>query len=155
MEASLTINGYVGGAVDFSHTPQTGTARATFRLACTPRILRQGNWTDDHTTWLTVTCWRQLAEHVAASLNKGDPVMVTGRLRTQIWDDDGGHHQRMVLEATQVGHDLSRGISNFRRVQRSESDERGDDEALAAAEDLPDSDVTAGLDDQISEAVAV
>ncbi|HEY9289696.1 MAG TPA: single-stranded DNA-binding protein [Microlunatus sp.] len=132
MDATLTMNGNVGSAVDFGRTPQTGAARATFRLACTPRIFRQGAWTDDYTTWITVTCWRQLAEHVASSLNKGDPVIVTGRLRTQVWDDDGGHHQRMVLEATQVGHDLSRGVSNFRRAPRAEpeQDDQVEDDAV-------------------------
>ena len=136
MDATLTMNGNVGSAVDFGRTPQTGTARATFRLASTPRLLRQGNWTDDHTTWITVLCWRHLAEHVASSLNKGDPVFVTGRLRTQVWDDDGGHHQRMVLQATQIGHDLNRGVSNFRRTPRPEAEQ--DDQVADEAVEQPD-----------------
>ncbi|QDP95844.1 single-stranded DNA-binding protein [Microlunatus elymi] len=143
MDATLTINGNVGSAVDFGRTPQTGVARATFRLACTPRIYRNGNWVDDYTTWITVTCWRQLAEHVASSLNKGDPVIVTGRLRTQVWDDDGGHHQRMVLEATQVGHDLTRGVSTFSRAPRAESDSESapDDDAAIEQPDGSDAEL--------------
>jgi single-strand DNA-binding protein len=120
MEAFLTVSGYVGGEVEVRRTQQTNTARATFRLGCTPRVHRQGNWTDDPTTWLTVVCWRSLAEHVAASLAKGDPVVVVGRVRTQAWTDDDGNHERMVIEASTVGHDLTRGTSSFQKAPRAE-----------------------------------
>lgn len=117
MEAQLSMTGWIGGEVDFRHTQTTGTSRATFRLACTPRVRRQGSWTDDPTTWLTVTCWRALAEHVASSLGKGEPVLVIGRLRTQEWqDEEGGKHERLVLDATSVGHDLAKGTAAFRRA---------------------------------------
>src|SRR3954447_5971190 len=118
MEAFLTVSGHVGGEVELRRTQQTNTARATFRLACTPRVQRQGNWTDDPTTWLTVVCWRSLAEHVAASIAKGDPVVVVGRVRTQAWTDDDGSHERMIIEASTVGHDLTRGTSAFHKTQR-------------------------------------
>jgi single-strand DNA-binding protein len=144
MEAYLTVSGHIGGEVEFRRTQQTNTARATFRLACTPRVHRQGNWTDDPTTWLTVVCWRSLAEHVADSLAKGDPVVVVGRVRTQAWTDDG-QHERMVVEATTVGHDLSRGTSAFRRAQRA--DAQPVDAQPADAQDAvhePDGDPEAG-----------
>jgi len=133
MEGNLTITGNVGSDVDYTVTAQTGTPRATFRLASTPRFLKQGQWTDDPTTWLTVTCWRHLAEHVSRSLHKGDPVIVVGRVRTQAWTDSNGSHQRMVLEATTVGHDLTRGSSRFEKMQRNEP-EATDHEAHDAYE---------------------
>lgn len=124
MEAYLTITGHVGGEVEFRRTDRTQTSKATFRLACTPRVRRQGGWTDDPTTWLTVICWRSLADHAASSLGKGDPVVVVGRVRTQTWtDDDGLEQSRTVIEATTVGHDLTRGTSAFRRAQRAEAQE--------------------------------
>jgi single-strand DNA-binding protein len=138
MEAYLTVSGHVGGEVELRRTQQTNTARATFRLACTPRVHRQGNWTDDPTTWLTVICWRSLGEHVADSLAKGDPVVVVGRVRTQAWTDDDGQHERMVVEATTVGHDLSRGTAAFRRVQRV--DAQPADAHAAGGEPDPDAD---------------
>lgn len=121
MEAQLTVTGHVGGDVELRRTQQTNTPRTSFRLACTPRVYRQGSWSDDPTTWLTVVCWRSLAEHVAASLSKGDPVVVVGRVRTQTWTDDDGDHERMVVEATTVGHDLSRGVATFHRIQRADA----------------------------------
>lgn len=122
MEAQVSMTGWVGSEVDFGHTQATGTSRASFRLACTPRVRRQGVWTDDPTTWLTVTCWRTLAEHVAASLGKGEPVLVLGRLRTQAWEDDQGiRHERLVLDAGSVGHDLVKGTAAFRRASRQQA----------------------------------
>lgn len=129
MEAYLTISGYVGGDVEFRRTERTSTPRATFRLACTPRVRRLGAWTDDPTTWLTVTCWRALAEHVAESFHRGDAVTVVGRVRTQVWTDAEGEQQtRTVVEATTAGHDLTRGVASFRRAARSEPQETDDRE---------------------------
>jgi len=76
---------------------------------------------DGNTTWIEVSCFRLLAEHVAASVHKGDPVVVVGRLRTSVWEKDGQSHERLVLEADMVGHDLNRGTSAFRRRPRLSS----------------------------------
>lgn len=133
MDARVTINGNVGGPVEFL-TTQTGKSRAVFRLACTPRFQRQGSWTDDQTIWLRITCWRGLAANVAESVNKGDPVIVSGKLRNSVWDDDDGHHQRLELDADSVGHDLTRGVSTFRKVVRSDGSEDIDGEDRTASE---------------------
>lgn len=123
MEAHLTISGYVGSAVEFRPT-RNNTPRATFRIGCTPRVQKQGGWTDGPTIWITVVCWRSLAEHALASINKGDPVVVQGKLRNQTWSDDNREtHERLVVDATSVGHDLARGTSSFQRVQRSDPPE--------------------------------
>ncbi|QGN31596.1 single-stranded DNA-binding protein [Microlunatus sp. Gsoil 973] len=143
MEALVTITGYVGTAVE-SRPTQRNTARASFRLACTPRAKQGGNWGDDNTVWMTVICWRTLAEHALASVNKGDPVVVSGKLRNQVWPDaDGVVQERLVIEATSVGHDLTRGTSSFRRLQRVDSfddldRETGEMIAKLEAEDLAD-----------------
>lgn len=145
MEAQLNMTGWVGSEVEFRHTQPTGTSRATFRLACTPRVRRQGRWTDDPTTWLTVTCWRSLAEHVASSLGKGEPVLVIGRLRTQAWDDDqDAKHERLVLDAISLGHDLSKGTAAFRRGQRNTP--RIEDRPQSGTDDTDNTDPTAAQD---------
>lgn len=115
MDAYVHLTGNVGGDVAFT---KNSVAVASFRLACTPRIRKDGGWTDGATTWLTVTCFRGLADNVASSLQRGDPVLVTGRLRTNVWTKDGVQHERLVLEATSVGHDLTWGTSAFRRTPR-------------------------------------
>jgi single-strand DNA-binding protein len=110
-------------------TTAGGHLRATFRLAATPRRYDQaaGRFVDRDTTWVTVVCWRQLAENVAASLHRGDPVVVVGKLRMREWEEGGVKHTLVEIEAGAVGHDLTRGTSSFSRVRRlspAESDER-------------------------------
>lgn len=118
MEALVTISGHVGSDVDFRLIKEI-YPRANFRLACTPRSWRNGDWVSDETTWLSVTCGRVLAEHVRVALSKGDPVVVVGRLRTSRWRDEAGvTRERISIEATTVGHDLSRGTSTFHKVTR-------------------------------------
>jgi single-strand DNA-binding protein len=117
VEAYVHMTGYVGGDVEFRNNT---LPTASFRLACTPRLRRGGDWTDGETTWLTITCFRSLAEHAASSVRKGDPVIVIGRLRTQVWSRDGVQQERTVLEALTIGHDLTRGTSAFNRSERAQ-----------------------------------
>ena len=119
MEMAVTMTGNVGSEVDHRVT-RTGLTTASFRMACTPRVYKDGEWHDQATTWIGVECFRGLADNVASSLGKGEPVVVQGRLRTRSWTDtNGALHERLVIEATAVGHDLNRGTSAFRRVQRT------------------------------------
>jgi single-strand DNA-binding protein len=134
MEAQVHIAGYAGTEVE---SRGSGTV-SVFRLACTPRIRTKSGWADGNTTWIEVACFRALAQHVAQSVRKGDPVVVVGKLRTNVWEKDGQAHERLVLEADMVGHDLNRGTSAFRRPPRPaatesrEPDEPPDDEVEAA-----------------------
>jgi len=125
MEAQVHITGYAGTEVE---SRGNGTVSA-FRLACTPRIRTKSGWTDGNTTWIEVACFRTLAQHVAQSVHKGDPVLVVGKLRTNVWEKDGQTHERLVLEADMVGHDLNRGTSAFQRTPRlATADSRVPDE---------------------------
>ncbi len=125
MEAVVHITGYAGTEVE---TKANGTV-AKFPLASTPRVRTKGEWGDGNTTWIEVSCFRALAEHVASSIRKGDPVVVIGRLRTNAWEKDGQSHERLVLEAETIGHDLNRGTAAFRRKVRALAPEAGEVEA--------------------------
>lgn len=118
MESIISLSGNVGAEVDF-HSGE-GWSIARFRIACTPRVIKGGAWTDGETTWMSVKCTNRTAENVKASIGKGDPVVVVGRLRTQRWTDEAGQPQdRLVVEAISVGHDLTRGRSTFHKVERT------------------------------------
>lgn len=118
MDSYVTMTGNVGSEMEL-RTSKTGAVWVTFRLACTPRLKRAGEWTDDGTIWITVQCWRGLAENVSRSLVKGDPVVVTGKLRLDSWVSNTGElREQKVIEATSVGHDLSHGTATFRRRRR-------------------------------------
>lgn len=114
--ATVTVTGWVGG------TPKEisgdGVAFTSFRVSVAERRFdpRTQEWGDGPTEWFRVKAWRDLARNVAESVRKGDPVVVTGRLRTEEWQSEDGTHAGFVIEADAVGHDLSLGASSFRRV---------------------------------------
>lgn len=118
MDALVTMTGRVGTGVDLRST-KYGFPYAHFRMAHTPRVLREGEWVDGETTWISVRSYRALAENISFSLRKGDPVLVTGRLRTESWIDDSNNaRDGLVLEATSIGHDLSLGQTYYRKPER-------------------------------------
>jgi single-strand DNA-binding protein len=65
-----------------------------------------------------VICYRKLAENVGTCLRKGDPVVVRGRVSVREFEDKKGAQRTAVeVDATSVGHDLSRGVAQFQRVR--------------------------------------
>jgi single-strand DNA-binding protein len=137
----VTLHGWVGGDVTF-RTPKDISV-ASFRVACTPRVRREGKWEDGDTTWYSITAWRTLAENIRESVHRGEAVVVHGRLRTRTWTrEDGVEASSLEVEAILVGHDLSRGTSAFlKRQQRTTTDESDLDAEVAEM-------VAAGLSDE-------
>jgi single-strand DNA-binding protein len=122
MDATITVTGNVGSDIDLRVDSSNEWAYAAFRMASTPRMLRNGVWRDGETTWLNINCRnRSLSLNVHASIVKGDPVVVTGRLATWSWinKETGEVQDKLVLEAVSVGHDLCRGTSTFQRAERA------------------------------------
>ena len=84
-DSMITVRGWLGADVTLRRAGDVPVA--SFRLACTPRRFnrRTETWSDGLTQWYTVTAWRGLAENCAASLRRGDPVVVHGRLETRTY----------------------------------------------------------------------
>ncbi|MFJ4187334.1 single-stranded DNA-binding protein [Kitasatospora sp. NPDC089509] len=114
-ETHVTVLGNVVTEVSYGETA-SGVPMANFRLGCTERRYDQERacWVDGETQWLRVTAWRALAVNLIGSLAKGDPVVVTGRLRVREWTEEGVKRSRAEISARSVGHDLTRGTSAFR-----------------------------------------
>jgi single-strand DNA-binding protein len=75
---------------------------------------------DGESLYLSVSCWRRLAEN-AASLVKGDPVIVRGKLRTREWTTEQGERRSVVeLEANSIGPDLARCAVTVRKQRPAE-----------------------------------
>ena len=92
MDANVSFSGNLGTDVDY--VEGRGWCAARFRVAHTPRRLVDGTWVDGNTTWLTVRTSGRLARNCRDSLVKGDPVIVSGRLRTKVWrDTDDNEHE--------------------------------------------------------------
>jgi single-strand DNA-binding protein len=102
-------------------TLETGAVVTNFRLAINPRKYERSSasWVDGETMFVNVSCWRLLATNVSLSVNKGDPVIVLGRLRIRRWDTGERQGTTVEVEATNVGHDLSRGSAAFTRSRRN------------------------------------
>ena len=134
-EALVTFQGWVGNDVLHRETAQGNVAN--FRVGTTPRIRkRNGDWVDGSTSWFSVTCWRSLADHVRDSVRKGEPVLVHGRLRTDVWQrEDGQSSVTYVVEATYLGHDLTRGTAVFVKAARPDRVD-GEEETDQAMKEL-------------------
>jgi single-strand DNA-binding protein len=113
----VTLHGWVGSDVTYRNPNDVSVVN--FRVASTPRLKKGGEWMDGDTTWYSVTAWRHLAENIRDSVRKGDAVVVHGKLRTDLWErEDGQTTSSLRIEASLVGHDLTRGSSTFLRSQR-------------------------------------
>ena len=128
----------------------TGLSVTSFRFASTQRRYDKAEqkWVDGETNWYTVATFRQLATNVNASLEKGQRVIVSGRLRVRDWATDDKHGTNVEIDADAVGHDLSWGTTVFTRstataVAEADAAAEGDASTAAdeaSAEDGADSD---------------
>ena len=105
-DTHVTITGNLTDDPELKHTPN-GNLVANFRLAVTARVKDGDSWRDGDTSFFRVNVWRQLAEHVAESLTKGDRAIVQGQLRSRAWETPEGD-KRSVVEVTaeEVGPSL-------------------------------------------------
>lgn len=117
-EAQLSLTGYVATDPWFT-TIGDGISKLSMRVAWTPRHRDRvtGEWTDGNTSYLTVICWRKLADNAATCLRKGDPVVVKGRLEVRAYEKNGVPRTAVEVEASSIGHDLCRGVAKFQRVR--------------------------------------
>jgi single-strand DNA-binding protein len=118
-EASVSLTGFVATQPTI-RLVKTGVTNVSMRVAWTPRYFdRSSNeWVDGNTSYATVICWRKLATNAAVSLRRGDPVTVQGRLTVRDFEDKEGRPRTAVeIDATALGHDLSRGIATFQRLR--------------------------------------
>lgn len=149
-ETIIHMVGHAGTDIDYRRVP-SGVELSTFRLASTPRRWdrRSGTWLNGTTSWMSVQCWRSLAEHVRDSVRRGDPLIVVGKLRTEEWTKDGVRNSRFLLEAITVGHDLTRGVARFQkrpRVAEAPVDDSG--QALEALQQLDEAETVEYVDEE-------
>jgi len=118
-DAQVFLSGYVAREPKYRIT-SSGHAAVTLRVGYTPRRVdrESGEWMDGATSFVTVVCWRALAQNVATCLRKGEPVLVRGRLQVRPYEKDGQSRLAVEVEASSVGHDLARGVANFQRARR-------------------------------------
>jgi single-strand DNA-binding protein len=114
-----------------------GTAITSFRFAATERRYdkQDQKWVDGDTTWFTVSAFRGLADNVKASVNKGERLIVTGRLRIRDWETEDRKGTDVEIEADAIGHDLTWGTTQFVKNLRENVDtEKGSETISPVAE---------------------
>ena len=111
-----------------------GAAVANFRLAVTPRVREGDSWKDGETSFFRINVWRQQAENVAETLQKGARCIVVGRLRSRSWETPEGEKRSVVeVEADELGPSLKFATAKVERSNRSGSGGGGGDWAGSAA----------------------
>jgi single-strand DNA-binding protein len=99
----------------------SGQPVATFRVASTPRIRDNATneWKDGDSLFLSCNVWRQAAENVAESLQRGMRVIVTGRLRQRNYETKEGEKRTVYeVEVDDVGPSLRNASAKVNRASR-------------------------------------
>jgi single-strand DNA-binding protein len=107
----FTLTGNLTADPEVRFTP-SGAGVASFTIAHTERKLDKDSnqWVDGDTLFMRCSVWRKQAEHFADSAGKGDPVMVTGRLKQRSYETKEGEKRTVVeLEAETVALMVTRG----------------------------------------------
>ncbi|MGH3545358.1 MAG: single-stranded DNA-binding protein [Mycobacteriales bacterium] len=132
----------VGNLVDDPELRFTtsGAAVAKFRIASTPRTFdRQTNeWKDGESLFLTCNIWRQAAENVAESLQRGARVIVYGRLKQRSYETREGEKRTVFeVEVDEIGPSLRSATAKINKVSRSGGSFGGNGNGNSSTNDDP------------------
>jgi len=120
-ETTITVIGNLTDDPELRFTP-SGAAVARFRVASTPRYLdrQSGEWKDGEPLFLSCTAWRQAAENIAESLQRGTRVIVSGRLRQRSYETKEGEKRTVIeLEVDEIGPSLRYATAKVQKMSRS------------------------------------
>lgn len=136
-ETVITVVGNLTADPELRFTP-AGAAVANFTVASTPRTFDRssGEWRDGEALFLRCNIWRQAAENVAESLQRGMRVVVQGRLRQRSFETKEGEKRTVVeMEVDEIGPSLRFATAKVNRVSRSQGGGGGGFAAAAPADD--------------------
>ena len=119
-DTNITLVGNLTDDPELRFTP-SGAAVANFTVASTPRFLdKQTNeWKDGDPLFLACTVWRQAAENVAESLQRGMRVIVSGRLKQRSYETKEGEKRTVYeVEVDEIGPSMRYATAKVNKVQR-------------------------------------
>ena len=148
MSELITISGLVATTPRHLVT-QDGLPITSFRVASAQRRFdrNQNRWIDGETNWYTITSFRQLAINSSESINKGDRIVVSGKLRVRDWDNGERSGTSVEVDAESIGHDLSWGTATFVRTILVRETDPADETGLSNAfVDEPQSGLASDID---------
>src|SRR5690554_4068199 len=136
MTDTITLTGLV--ATEPKHlTTAEGLPITSFRLASSLRRFdrKTQTWVEVGTNWYTISSFRRLAMSAAASIAKGDRVVVTGRLRLREWQNSDKAGMTIEVDADVLGHDLNWGTAKYMRTMSSSEGTGGSADAFVGTPD--------------------
>jgi single-strand DNA-binding protein len=119
-ETIITVVGNLTADPELRFTP-SGAAVASFTVASTPRTFDRSNneWKDGDALFLRCSVWRQAAENVAESLQRGMRVVVQGRLRQRSFETKEGEKRTVIeMEVDEVGPSLKYATAKVNKTTR-------------------------------------
>jgi single-strand DNA-binding protein len=122
-ETVITVVGNLVSDPELRFT-NSGAAVASFRVASTPRTFdrQSGEWKDGEALFLSCSVWRQAAENVAESLQRGSRVIVQGRLKQRSYETREGEKRTVIeMEVDEVGPSLRYATAKVQKMSRSGS----------------------------------
>ena len=149
-ETVITIVGNLVDDPELRFTP-SGAAVANFRVASTPRTFdrQSGEWRDGDTLFLTCSVWRQAAENVAESLERGMKVIVQGRLKQRSYETrDGEKRTVFELDVDEVGPSLRNQTAKVTKTTRASGGFSSGNDPWASGGDGAQAGASAGAGNQ-------
>lgn len=120
MTSPVTVIGNMTRAGELRYTAG-GRAVVSFGVAANRRYQQNGEWVEE-TSFFDVTAWADLAEHVAACLEKGSRVVVHGRLSQRSWEgNDGEKRSKIEIVADDIGASLRFANVTVEKLQRTQT----------------------------------
>jgi single-strand DNA-binding protein len=119
----ITVVGNLTADPELRFTP-SGAAVASFTIASTPRTFDRGSneWKDGEALFLRCSIWRQAAENVAESLQRGMRVVASGRLKQRSFETREGEKRTVIeLDVDEIGPSLRYATAKVNRTQRGSS----------------------------------
>ena len=119
-ETIITVVGNLTDDPELRFTP-SGAAVANFTVASTPRNFDRNTneWVDGEAMFLRCSIWRQAAENVAESLQRGMRVVVQGRLKARSYETREGEKRTVFeIEVDEIGPSLRFATAKVTRTNR-------------------------------------
>jgi single-strand DNA-binding protein len=141
-DTQITLVGNLTADPELRYTP-TGNAVASFTVASTPRFMDRATneWKDGDSLFLRCNVWRQPAENVAESLQRGTRVIVQGRLRQRSYETKEGEKRTVYeVEVDEVGPSLRNASAKVTKAQRPQGGSRPDAPGPAGRQQAPGDD---------------
>lgn len=126
MSDHITLVGNIVGDLEQRTTRGGGTV-AAFRLAVGERRFdrEKGEWVDAHTNFYAISVFGELGAHALRSFQKGERVLLSGRLRLREWETETKRGVSADVIADAIGHDLRWGVSTFQRASKPQPADAG------------------------------